>query len=143
MANRRLPRLATFNYRTFRISSPIKTHFRKATCAEVNCEAYINGWSLPKANLDPQMLYLATHSGKSYKEYDLNGTIYLVYSAGQTCFNAAKHVISLQRPEFYFAGRGDYRSFSPRRSHKYERSDQWLDDFATHQARNKQLVDRG
>ena len=31
-------------YKTYRAVAPVKTHFRPATCAEVDCQNYVNGW---------------------------------------------------------------------------------------------------
>jgi len=89
------------------------------------------------------MLYIATHSGRHYQEVyiDKGGSIldtelpqgtYLVFHTGQECFAAASHVRSLDRPEFYYVGRGDWRSFRVAKAQKYDKPDIWLDQFASH-----------
>jgi hypothetical protein len=141
----RNPQLPTGAYKTFKVSSPLATHYRRATCEEVNCEAYTNGWTINKADVTDQLMHVIKDSGRHYTEktLELGGDIYLVFPPGQMCFAAMQHVVPLNRPEFYFAGRGDFRSFSVRRAHKYDRADQWQHDFAEVQDRNATLIQRG
>jgi hypothetical protein len=75
-----------------------------------------------------------THAGKRYKEMQLadDDETYLVFEPGQVCFQASSHRLSLERPEFYYAGRGDYRSFSNRRATKFQRPEDWVDSSANH-----------
>lgn len=157
-ANRPVPRLATQAYKTYRIMSPLSTHYRPATCAEVECKAYTEGWTYKKADLDERLLYLVTHAGKHYREMwsdpilldaegkpyhpSPGGALYLVFAPGQSCFQAPTHRVSLERPAFFVAGRGDYRSFSLRRAEKLS-ADNWVDSFANHQDHLKTFVERG
>jgi hypothetical protein len=91
------------------------------------------------------LLKVIKDSRKHYSEKELTegGEKYLVFPPGQACFQTSEHRISLERPEIYYAGRGDFRSFTTRRAHMYDRADQWQHDFAEHQARNYQLAQRG
>lgn len=157
--NRIQPQMPTQNYTTFAIKSPISTHYRRATCAEVNCADYLNGWYLKIEGTPEDLLYLATHSGRRYttgevvieKEVEIDGAITvvpdmfkaLIFEAGQGCFAEATHVKSLERQEFYFSGRGDYRSFSIRKAHLYDRPDQFVDDFDHHLTRIRRALEQG
>jgi hypothetical protein len=149
-----MPKMATQCYKTFALKSPINTHYRRATCAEIECEAYVSGWYLLKDNLPEDMFYIATHSGRRYQEIyvDEGGSLldtvvpqgmYLVFYAGQECFAAASHVISLDRPEFYYIGRGDWRSFNVRNAQQYNKPGVWLDQFATHLDSINTEINRG
>lgn len=146
--NRPSPKLPTRAYNTFRVASPVATHFRRATCQEANCTAYSNGWTYVKEDLERENLYyLVTHAGKRYQEMLTpvpqqaeDGAwsfgpekICLVFEPGQVCFQAAKHLVPLERPEFYFAGRGDFRSFQARQARRFNRSEDWLDMFQNEQ----------
>lgn len=147
----------THAYKTYAVKSPLSTHYRKATCREINCDAYLNGWYFFKDALDARMLHTATHSGRKYIEtyVDEGGLLlgqtvaqgtYLVYHAGQTCFKIDSHVITLERPELYFVGRGDYRSFSTSahsgtRQHTSPAS--FVDDWATHMDYLTTRIERG
>ncbi len=137
--------LSSGAYKTFKVASPLATHYRKATCEEVNCSAYLSGWTIKKSDLDDKLMHVVKESGRHYAEktLELGGDIYLVFPPGQACFNAEMHRVPLNRPEFFFAGRGDYRTFSPRAAHRYDRADQWQHDFAEIQDRNATIVKRG
>jgi hypothetical protein len=139
--NRQLP---VSSYKTYAIRSPIQTHYRKATCEEIGCEAFQNGWAYLKEDLTPGDLYLATHSGKRYREVHIGpGQNYIVFEAGQSCFGAAQHVISLHRPEFYFVGRGHTSVFQARHARAHANGDDFVDDFANHQDKLNTTFKRG
>lgn len=154
------PKMPTQAYKTYRIMQPLSTHFRMATCAEVQCEAYKNGWTYKKSDLEAQnLLYVVTHAGKRYREVvlppgewvegkfirDPNGVAetYLAFEPGQSCFQESTHRKSLERPEFYYAGRGDYRSFSTRRAQQFVRPEDWRDSFAEHLDVIHTAIERG
>lgn len=137
------PKMPTHKYKTFAIRSPLSTHFRPATCQEFGCEAYEKGWSYKKSDLDEKLLYIVTHAKKHYREVDFDGTAYLVFAAGQACFQASTHRVSLQRPEFFIAGRGDYRSFSPRTAQEFKRPEDWVDSFSNHLDTINTVIERG
>lgn len=139
------PRMATHQYKTFAVRSPISTHYRRATCAEIECPDYLNGWYLKIDGTPEDLLYIAKNSGRKYVVGEVmldNGDIFqaLIFEAGQGCFRESTHVISLERPEFFFAGRGDHRSFSTRKAQQYDRPDQFVEDFEDHLARLRRLL---
>lgn len=125
------PALPSHLYRTYRTSSPIETHYRLATCEEVQCSAYMEGWTYKKVDLGERLLHIVTHAGKRYREQALGDDIYLVFEPGQACFQASTHRVSLERPSFYYTGRGDYRTFSTRNAQRLNGED-WADSFANH-----------
>jgi hypothetical protein len=130
------PRMPTHAYKTFNIAAPVNTHFRPATCEEIDCPAYLNGWTYRKTDLIAANLYdLVTHAGKRYREQALDegGELFLVFEPGQICFQAKSHRISLERPQFFFSGRGDHRSYSPKRAYQYVDGAEWSEAFAEHQ----------
>lgn len=142
-SNRADRAMGPYAYKTHAIASPIKTHYRKATCAEAGCDYYKDGWTFHKEQLSAEDLYVATHSGKRYREVKLaEGYTYLVFEPGQPCFAAATHVVTLERPEFYFIGRGDYRVFSPHKAKQFT-PDDFVDEFANHLDRLHTAIERG
>lgn len=144
--NRLPPKLPTNLYKTYRIIAPLSTHHRRATCAEVECDAYTKGWTYKKSDLEAgNLLYAVTHAGKRYHEATIadDEEIYLVFEPGQSCFQASTHTLPLERPEFFYAGRGDYRSFSTRRATQFTRPDDWQDSFAHHLDDLKTEIDKG
>ena len=102
------PALPAHAMKTYQIYSPISTHYRPATCAEVQCAAYEHGWRTRVEGLDPQLLHTARTSGRKYVEVRAaEGETWLVFEAGQSCFRVSTHRISLDRPEHYLVRGGD------------------------------------
>ena len=118
-------------YQTFQIYSPIETHFRKATCEEIGCNEYLNGWALQIEQLSEEDYYLATHAGKRYRKANFGpGINFLMFESGQPCFDAASHKIKIERPEYFFNGRGDRRMFT-RHGAQQMRANDWMDKLMT------------
>lgn len=145
--NRLPPKMPTQFYKTYAVRSPLATHHRRATCAEVNCADYINGWYLALDGLPQDLLYIATHSGRKYVQGEVllptGPAKALIFEAGQECFRSSTHTVSLQRPEFFFAGRGDHRSFSHLKAQQFDKPEHFVEDFATHLDRIKREIERG
>lgn len=128
-------------YKTYQIVAPKQTHFRPATCDEVNCVAYQNGW---KTTIDTtgdlgqkQFYYITKQSGKHFKATKLpNGLVEFEFTAGQPCFTASKHQVKLDRPEIFLVRDGDHRG-NPRGTtpRKHTRASDWVEDFAEHQSK--------
>lgn len=138
------PLMPAHAYKTYAIVSPISTHMRQATCAEVGCEHYLNGWQVRVENLTPDLLHTAktarvTVNGRQvpyrYREQRVaEGETWLVYDAGQPCFKASTHRAPLGKPPLYLVRDGDYRG-NPRgtKARLHQRADNWVEDFAEHQ----------
>lgn len=136
--NRIPPNLPAGAYQTFAIKAPVSTHFRPATCAEVECPNYLHGWRVRVEALTPELLHTAKTSGRRYVEQPIaQGETWLVFEAGQPCFRASQHRARLDRPELYLVRGGDWRqSFGQTRQHT--RPEHWVEEFAENQQR---LVD--
>lgn len=141
--NRPVPLMATHRYKTYRVMSPLSTHFRRATCAEAVCKAYQEGWTYKKSDLDERLLYIVTHAGKRYRETEFDNSTYLVFEPGQACFQSSTHVVPLDRPEFYYAGRGDFRSFSVRKAQVFNKPEHWTESFAEHLDTIRTEIEKG
>lgn len=134
--------MPTRNYKTYQIASPITTHYRKATCVEIDCPHYTNGWRIKLDILQPADKQAIKDSRRKYKVEDMPDGKWLIFEPGQPCFQASTHRIAVGRPEIYRVGRGDFRSYNPREA-RVLRADQWLDDFYNHQDKLKTLQERG
>lgn len=133
--NRIQPAMPPQAYKTFAMVSPIETHMRQATCEEVGCDHYTQGWKVHVEALTPDLLHAAKTSGRRYREEHVaEGHTYLVFEPGQACFKAATHRAPIGRPPIFLVRDGDFRG-NPRgtQTRRYDRPDQWVDDFATHQ----------
>lgn len=122
-------------YKTYEMRSPLATHFRPATCAEVQCQHYLNGWQVHLEKLTPDLQDAARTSGRRYREEHVaEGHTYLVFEAGQACFKASQHRAPVGRPPLYIVRDGDFRG-NPRgtKARLHQRPQDWVEDFATHQ----------
>lgn len=124
-------------YKTYQVLAPKATHFRPATCTEVECPNQALGWrTVIDENTDlgqKQGYYIRKESGRRFVEERMpDGLTSFTFEAGQTCFT--DHQVSLERPELFLVRGGDHRG-DPTGARPYQHTgpDQWLDDFATHQ----------
>lgn len=129
--NRFEPNLPVSAYKTYGLAAPRSTHARPATCEEVNCPAWKNGWKtiVPDGS---QMEHLARTSGRAFTETRTpEGLVEFVFHAGQSCFRASQHTVSLHREPIATMRGGDWRgaTSAPVRM----RLDDWTDSFATNQ----------
>lgn len=129
------PLMPASAYKTYSIVAPLATHHRPATCAEVDCPHYVNGWRVRVEGLDPEMEHAARTSGRRFTELPVaEGETWLVFEAGQPCFQASEHRARLERPELFIVQGGDHRG-NPRRTpvRQHVRPGDWVEDFAEHQ----------
>lgn len=125
---------------TFTVKKPITTHTRPASCAEVGCRHWQKGWTITVvAGSDQAGLIRHASEGRvdgfrrRYRAVpDGAGMVLLIFGPEQPCFKATTHRVSLERPELYLLRGGDWRA-STGLVRRYDRADQWVDDFATHQ----------
>jgi hypothetical protein len=148
--------------RTYQVAAPVASHYRPATCAEVDCDAYLNGWvtKLDETDPDGQMMAgmlrracrpTSAPAEPGIRRYietrDPAGLTLFEFPAGQPCFRAepdseARHVVPLDRPELYIVRGGDWRRhLGVERVHTG--ADSWLDDFAENQSRLSARLEGG
>jgi hypothetical protein len=139
------PNMPVEAYKTYRIVSPLSTHWRPAQCHEIDCAAYLNGWSVRVEGLPPQLLHTAKNSGRRYVEVHVaEGESWLNFEAGQPCFKQSEHRVRLDdRPELYVVRDGDWRGNPTGRVRKHANAQDWTDDFGEHQQRLADLRARG
>lgn len=88
---------------------------------------------MDKASLvDSGLITMVKHSGRRYREMDAGNKTVLVFEPGQVCFRASTHRISLERPEFFYVGKGDHRLFNIRKANQHTSAESFVDDWATH-----------
>lgn len=134
------PAMGVGAYKTYQLTAPLRTHWRAATCQEVDCPNYLNGWRIRVEHLDAQLLHTARNSGRRYREMPVQeGETYLVYEAGQPCFQASQHRVPNGRPELYLVRDGDHRGNPTGFVMQHSSAAAWTDDFGEHQER---LADR-
>jgi hypothetical protein len=139
------PRMGPEVYKTFAIVIPLHTHFRPATCAEIDCPDYLHGWKIRIEGLPPEMVHAAKHSGRRYSELHVTaGETWLVFEAGQRCFRYTEHRTRLDKPEHFVVRDGDHRG-NPRgtRARLHQRAADWQEHFAEHQQGLADAFQRG
>lgn len=132
-----LPSMPAHAYTTFQVASPR----RPATCAEVGCGNYLNGWQTvvpegPQADLARSLRsqYRFTEARQP------GGLVEFVFEAGQECW--ASHSLPWDGRERFFERGGDWRG-NPRGDTREFRPDDWVDKFANHQIRLADRLERG
>lgn len=143
--NRPAPLMDPAAYKTYEMRAPLSTHFRPATCAEVQCPHYLNGWRVHLEALTPDLVEAARKSGRRYREEQLGeGQTYLVFEPGQPCFRVSQHRARIDRPPLYIVRDGDHRG-NPRgtKARLHQRAADWQADFAEHQQRIADEIEKG
>lgn len=144
MLNRIEPALPAAAMKTYRISAPLATHWRPATCEEVDCAHYTGGWATT-VMVDSADEAAIRGSGRHWaaRELQPGGFVRYTFPPGQPCFAASAHKLRVDRAETYLLQGGDYRG-NPRGLPARALSPQdWLDDFGEHQERLADQVQRG
>lgn len=132
---------------TFQIAQPLATHWRPASCVEVDCEAYARGW---RTTVDvttdlgrEQAEYIRRHCGRRFVEEHPEGSLVaFTFEAGQVCFAAADHRVALDRQQIFRVApthqglvAGDIRT--------HQRPADWVEDFSTHLDHLRTITERG
>jgi len=131
-------------YQTFQIASPLETHWRPATCAEVNCEQHLHGWRVRLDGLSDADRWAIHNSGRHFVRHDVAaGETWLVFEPGQDCFAAAEHRVPLGKPELYVVRGGDWRGNPTREFRQHTSAESWVDEFAANQDKVAEVIERG
>lgn len=142
-----LPVTAT---KTYELRAPVSTHFRRATCAEMECQPHLHGWAttvLPGS--DDEATLLRAVDGqidgmrrRFAKHPEPGGFVRYIFPAGQACFAASRHVKTLDREPLYVVRGGDWRA-NTGLIRRHVHGDDWVDDFATNQDAVATRIERG
>lgn len=145
--NRMDPLMPAAAYQTYQILAPVETHWRDATCAEVACPHHERGWITRVHEGDAlgqaQAGYIRHRAGRVFTEARTpDGLTQFTFKPGQRCF--AQHRIRLDRPEFFVRRGGDWRG-DPfgERPFVHSSAADWVDDFATHQQKIADTIEKG
>lgn len=126
---RRLVKAPVQSMRTYQIDQPISTHYRVATCAEVDCPRRAAGWRMGFDLTDPERLaaarWIRDHSGRTMTAEVLGDKVTLTFPAGQDCFTT--HRVPLEREPFYVVRAGDFRGNPTRERTRHANADTFVD----------------
>ncbi len=133
-------------FKTYQIVAPLKTHWRPATCDEVDCQKRAKGF---QAQIDVstdlgrrQAHYIENLAGLRYRRQVMGMMVIYTFPAGQRCFDP--HKVPLEREPLYIVRGGDHRGNprgTPKRAHRT--GSLWVEDFAEHQDRIATAIERG
>lgn len=122
---------------TFGIHKPTDTHYRPASCAEVDCADHTRGWTtrVLTGSDDERLLQRAMsgrvdrHRRRAIARPD-GGFMVYAFPAGQPCLKASSHRVTLDRPPIHIIRGGDHRlSFDEQQVS----GEQWINEFGDHQ----------
>ena len=126
--------------RTYSVKTPFKTHYRLATCAEVECPPYVNGWSTTIDVSTPlgqeQAQYIMHASGRAWQAYREDTLVTFIFPPGQECFGS-EHYVPLDRDPFLIVREGGYFN------RQHTEAEEWVDDFQNHLDKLRTTYDRG
>lgn len=171
--SRAAPKLAVHQVQTYAIDSPLATHTKAASCADVDCLNYANGWATvvderteqgqrqagyirracvrDSATLRPDVLggrrrYTEVARAEQVPAIDLADAL----ASGLTCFwfppgqeCFAEHRVPLDRPELYVVRAGDWRGNPTGWRRDHTRPEHWVEDFSEHQQALHDAHERG
>jgi hypothetical protein len=128
---------------TYKITQPVATHWRPATCAEVDCGAWLHGWRTVVPTGSPQAAYIRADRSRHHLEEPLpGGLVEFTFGPGQTCFASDSHRVPLGRPQVFRVAptqgglvSGDVRTHS--------NGADWVEDFSIHLDQLRTIRERG
>jgi hypothetical protein len=144
--NRLAPDAGPEHFKTYNWSAPLETHWRRATCEEVDCEQMKYGFVTTvdfSTELGQKQLHYLTQEDKD-RRYSMQRTgpfeVKLIYGPGNPCMKRAEHRVPIGRPPLFVVTGGDWRG-NPlgTRPLKHKSAEDWVDDFANHQ---QAIIDR-
>lgn len=112
----------------YSINSPLASHYRPATCEEIECPHWRDGWQVNATDLTDVHYVELARGGWHFTVLRVSeAETFLVFKAGQRCFEHGSHKVALQRPALYVVrdpARGSRRT--------HVRAEDWRDDLHEH-----------
>lgn len=128
---RRIVTAPVTSMRTFQIDQPLDTHFRLATCREVDCANYAHGWKMGFDLTDEDKAasarWIRDKSGRSFTFEVTDRKVVFTFAAGQRCFK--RHRVPLEREPFYVVRRGDFRGNPDGTVQRHRSADTFIDQW--------------
>lgn len=130
-----IPRAGVELYKTYQATQPLETHFRQATCEEVGCENYRNGW-ITRVPIDSDFERIVRSCGRRWAAVVREGAeMVFTFPPGTACFKESQHVVPLERPAFFIVKDGDFRGNPTGFYREHTTPEFWVEDFQEHQAK--------
>ncbi len=126
-----MPAIPAEHMKTYRIAAPLATHWRPATCAEVECDHYVHGWQTIVPADSPAAEYIRhDRTRRHVEERQAGGLAAFSFEPGQQGFAGGHdHRLPVGRPERFLVVGGDWRG-NPRYTPTVERTpDNWVESM--------------
>lgn len=142
-----VPAIPTALMRTYQMTSPqVAYPVSAANCERFGCASHAHGWrTVVDERLDlgqRQAHYIRTQSGRRFTERRReDGLTEFTFEAGQACFK--QHKLPAEGAERFIRRGGDWRGNPTGEVYEHARPDDWVEDFAEHQDRIQQAIERG
>lgn len=134
-----VPQIGPEHYKSYSIRAPLSTHWKRATCADYECDEYLYGWTTTvdiSTELGRKQAHYILHDkSRSFKHEQLGPNLVAFrYGPGQTCFKNNDHRTGVGRAPLLLVQEGDWRG-NPRNTppRVFKSVEDWRDDFAEHQ----------
>jgi hypothetical protein len=136
------------NYKSYMMRAPLRTHWRPASCEEVDCASFLYGFvttvDLTSDLGQRQYEYLSHDKERSFHMQRVSMEIVkFVYGPGNRCFSSNKHRTAIGRPPRLLVVGGDWRGNPRREKRVHANVDDWVDDARNHQDRIATIIQRG
>ena len=138
--NRPIPKLGAHCYKSYSWRQPLETHFRRVSCADVQCADYRKGWVTlvdTATELGRRQFDYLTHDTSRSPQMEKSGTslVSFTYPPGSQPFDSTRH--EHYKPIGYdpvmLVHGGDFRGNPRGEPARIMRPADWIDDFAAHQ----------
>jgi len=133
-------------YKTYAVRQPLATHWRKATCEEINCPAFLNGWvtRVPWGSPEADYIIAGRHRRRFKETTGIDSAEReFMFAPGQPCWRASEHQAPLGRPPLFIVRGGDYRGNPAGDRRVHVRAEDWRDDLGEHLIMIKDRQARG
>ena len=146
--NRPTPTLPAAAMVTYAVVTPTESHWRRASCEEVDCPNWRHGWetTIDEATVlgGQQAYYIRRQSGRRFTEDRRGALVTFTFEPGQSCFARDQHAVPLERDPIFLVRGGDWRG-NPRHTPTkvHTRAVDWVDDMQTSLDRTRRRVEGG
>jgi hypothetical protein len=129
------------------MSMPTESHWRKATCEEVDCEAFRFGWvttvDLATELGQRQHHYITGDRTRSCTRSQAATLVSFTYPPGMRCFDSDSHRLPVERPSIFTVRDGDWRGNPTGDARVHANAEDWVDDFANRADRLATEIQKG
>ncbi|MCH9011289.1 MAG: hypothetical protein IIC21_11740 [Chloroflexi bacterium] len=117
-----------------RLLTPWDTHKRPATCQEIDCNEYLNGWTVVvdvTTEIGKSRQYTIEHeAGRRYTKSSLEeGKVVYDFEPGQACFLQSRHTILIGRSPDHRILKAGVSNSSAHPKGRLVGHTEWMDDY--------------